>query len=136
MSMLAGKDLRLIALALILAAQLAVHAHIGERAFFADEEGYLSTGWFASQGMLPHRDFFEVRPPLFIFLVGALLTISKSLLFARLAMALVGMATTVVVFLLANRLFGKNTALLSAAIFALAGPGYGSFMVLPDSSLA
>lgn len=124
-------------LILILLLQLAIHLKIGTNVFFIDEQTYLSEASWISEGLIPHRDFFLDRLPAFLFLLGPLYSISGgSFLFLRISIAAICLAITVMVFIIGERLFGKNVGRLSAAIFAISEPAFLSFMVMPDSLYA
>ena len=125
------------ALLAILLLQFSLHLYIGTKIFFQDEQTYLSEADWVLKGLIPHRDFFLERPPGFIFFVfGIFLVLGKSMFAARMAMALVCMATTACVYLMGKKLFSPRTGLLAAALFAFTGPAYISFMVLSDSLIA
>ncbi len=124
-------------LLLLLALQLLAHLYIGLNWVYQDEENYLTEAWLFSLGRIPHLDYFSGRPPLFSLYIAPILLLSNnSMLAARLGVSIFSLGTTVLVYLLARRLFGNQAGILSSAIFAISSFGYLSFMVLQDPLIA
>ncbi len=124
------------ALLAILLLQLSIHIRISTNYVWEDEDNFLTFGWFGSQGKIMHRDYYDIRPPIFPFFTSLLfILLGDSLLTLRLAMAVICMLSTVLTYLIASRLYSKTVGVLASALFVLLSPPYAPFMVLSDSSI-
>lgn len=83
-----------------------------------DEGQYLAAAWFASQGLLPYADFAYLQTPLqpFVFAPLSWLFAGDLFLAARLANALLGFATAVLVHATARRMGATPLAALAGAL--------------------
>jgi len=127
----------LAALAVILLAQLAIHAILLDRLFVNDEGHYIAYSWFTSKGEVMYRDYFEHRPPLLEFISApVVLLFGPSLGALRLLPAAAMLGTAILVFIIARKLYGENAAVLSCAAFALGEPLFFGFQFLAEPFLS
>jgi len=107
-------------LGLLLVATLVVRWPYREVALIRDEGEYAHLGQEILRGAVPYADVYNQKTPFVFYLMALIQAVAGSSVSAlRLATALYGAATTVVVFLLGRSLFGRGAALASAAAFAV-----------------
>jgi 4-amino-4-deoxy-L-arabinose transferase-like glycosyltransferase len=107
-------------LALILAAQLCVHAALSSRLFFQDEGFYLAYAWLVQTGEVPYADFWDHHSPvLYYAAVPFVSAFGDTVESARMLSTLAALATTALAFLAAKKLFGEGAGLAAAAFCAL-----------------
>jgi 4-amino-4-deoxy-L-arabinose transferase-like glycosyltransferase len=119
----------LIALALVFLAiiQVTLFLALADSRPFFDEGVYLTGSWLFSKGVLPYSDFFESKP-IGIFAVGAFLfSLLPSVLIARIFMALVAVASMIIIFFIAKKAFNEKAGFIAAGFFAFASIFFGDF---------
>lgn len=118
---------------LILLLQAAIHAAIGTKWFFSDEQAFTTYGWLLTKGVLEHRDLLSIRPPLMGFIGWLSFSLlGPSMSSIRLVMLIAGLCSTSLVAYLAYRGFGKTVALLAALLYVVLEPAFLGFQFLAD----
>ncbi len=125
------------ALLLILMLQLALNYFIGSRNFIIDEGQFLTYSWLSSNGWKMYVDYVDHHAPGLALLGEFLFRIfGVSLFIARITVNAVQLATTIVLFLLAKKMFDEKTALVSCIIFVFTSIVFGgyAFTIQPFSA--
>jgi len=101
---------------LLLISILLFYVYRGE--IHVDEAGYVYAARQIAGGLLPYHDFLFLQTPVFPYVCAIpFLFGSMTFIMARCYMALFGIATIILTMVLANRMGGKNAALLAGFLF-------------------
>ncbi|MEM4389987.1 MAG: glycosyltransferase family 39 protein [Candidatus Micrarchaeia archaeon] len=120
-------------LAAILLLQFVAHIVLVNSLHNGDEGHYLAYAWLSTKGWLIYRDFFDHHSPGITFLGAAAFSLfGDSILVARVLSALFQLGITVMVFLIAQKLFGARLALGASAIYAWLEIPYGGFWFVTE----
>lgn len=121
----------------VLIIQASFHLLLLNSPFFHTDEGfYLSSAWLFTKGKLVITDFFDMHPPAFSLFGGILFSFfGSSPVTARLAIAVLQLSTTIVLFLLGKSVLDEKRGLLLASIYAMTEISFGGFRFLADSAL-
>src|SRR3954469_10691249 len=112
---LAGK----LSLALIVLLPIALYAPFFTEPFEGDEGVYATIAQHMLHGALPYRDFFDHKPPLIYGWYGvSFLLFGENVLAPRIIASLAWSATTLLVFVEGQMIFGRRQAYIAASVFA------------------
>jgi hypothetical protein len=107
-------------LACLLAAGFAARWPFRQAELFRDEGEYVHLGQEILRGNVPYRDVYNQKTPLtFYWMAGVQKVAGTSLAAVRVFTALYGLVTTVAVYLLMRRLFGRSAALWAVLAFSI-----------------
>ncbi|MFH1448355.1 MAG: glycosyltransferase family 39 protein [Candidatus Micrarchaeota archaeon] len=123
-------------LTLILTIQFLAHYSLLSAPFQVDEGFYLTSAWLFTKGNIVIKDFFDVHPPGFSIFGGILFSLfGSSEQTARLAMAILQVLTTAMLFTLGKSVSDERTALIVSFVYALTEISFGGFRFLADGAL-
>jgi hypothetical protein len=109
-----------VVLALILAASFLVRLPFRDVPLIRDEGEYAHLGQDILRGQIPYRDVYNQKTPFtFLFFAAVQAVCGTSVPAIRIATSLYGLATTIVLYALARRLFGRAAAVATATAFAV-----------------
>ncbi len=120
-------------LLIIILIQLLLHFSVLSNYYFGDEGYHLTYAWLINKGEVIYRDFFSFHSPGTAFALALFFKLfGTSLAIARLLVTLVQMGTTVLIFIMAKKLYDEKTALLSSAVFVVIEVPFWGIWVLTE----